>query len=76
MMQLNRAKFMVNGGSGYVLKPPPMCKGSAKKQTYMYSVKSLNIPGQNFWECEQKSSGRWNGLQKAQSYRWHGAFTF
>uniref|UniRef100_A0A665UMU2 Phosphoinositide phospholipase C n=1 Tax=Echeneis naucrates TaxID=173247 RepID=A0A665UMU2_ECHNA len=28
MMQLNRAKFMVNGSSGYVLKPPPMCKGS------------------------------------------------
>ncbi|XP_072320269.1 1-phosphatidylinositol 4,5-bisphosphate phosphodiesterase eta-1-like isoform X2 [Eucyclogobius newberryi] len=28
MMQLNQAKFMVNGGSGYVLKPPPMCKGS------------------------------------------------
>ncbi|XP_058243870.1 1-phosphatidylinositol 4,5-bisphosphate phosphodiesterase eta-1 isoform X1 [Hemibagrus wyckioides] len=28
MMQLNRAKFMVNGGSGYVLKPPPMCSGS------------------------------------------------
>ncbi|XP_056139674.1 1-phosphatidylinositol 4,5-bisphosphate phosphodiesterase eta-1-like [Lampris incognitus] len=28
MMQLNRAKFMLNGGSGYVLKPPPMCKGS------------------------------------------------
>ncbi|XP_047678774.1 1-phosphatidylinositol 4,5-bisphosphate phosphodiesterase eta-1 [Tachysurus fulvidraco] len=28
MMQLNRAKFMVNGGSGYVLKPPPMCNGS------------------------------------------------
>ncbi|XP_034403837.1 1-phosphatidylinositol 4,5-bisphosphate phosphodiesterase eta-1 isoform X1 [Cyclopterus lumpus] len=28
MMQLNRAKFMVNGGIGYVLKPPPMCKGS------------------------------------------------
>ncbi|KAM4627582.1 1-phosphatidylinositol 4,5-bisphosphate phosphodiesterase eta-1 [Polymixia lowei] len=28
MMQLNRAKFLVNGGSGYVLKPPPMCKGS------------------------------------------------
>ncbi|XP_076002617.1 1-phosphatidylinositol 4,5-bisphosphate phosphodiesterase eta-1 [Genypterus blacodes] len=28
MMQLNRAKFMVNGCSGYVLKPPPMCKGS------------------------------------------------
>uniref|UniRef100_A0AAY5E9W8 Phosphoinositide phospholipase C n=1 Tax=Electrophorus electricus TaxID=8005 RepID=A0AAY5E9W8_ELEEL len=28
MMQLNRAKFMVNGGVGYVLKPPPMCKGS------------------------------------------------
>ncbi|CAL8346916.1 unnamed protein product [Arctogadus glacialis] len=28
MMQLNRAKFMVNGGSGYVLKPPPMCQGS------------------------------------------------
>ncbi|XP_058489368.1 1-phosphatidylinositol 4,5-bisphosphate phosphodiesterase eta-1 isoform X3 [Solea solea] len=28
MMQINRAKFMVNGGSGYVLKPPPMCKGS------------------------------------------------
>lgn len=29
MMQLNRAKFMVNGGIGYVLKPPPMCKGMA-----------------------------------------------
>ncbi|XP_061575491.1 1-phosphatidylinositol 4,5-bisphosphate phosphodiesterase eta-1 isoform X3 [Cololabis saira] len=28
MMQLNRAKFMVNGGIGYVLKPPPMCQGS------------------------------------------------
>ncbi|KAM6960546.1 LOW QUALITY PROTEIN: 1-phosphatidylinositol 4,5-bisphosphate phosphodiesterase eta-1 [Aplochiton taeniatus] len=28
MMQLNRAKFMVNGGSGYVLKPPAMCNGS------------------------------------------------
>ncbi|KAM7412957.1 hypothetical protein PAMA_020374 [Pampus argenteus] len=28
MMQLNRAKFMVNGGIGYILKPPPMCKGS------------------------------------------------
>uniref|UniRef100_A0A3Q3QR63 Phosphoinositide phospholipase C n=1 Tax=Monopterus albus TaxID=43700 RepID=A0A3Q3QR63_MONAL len=28
MMQLNRAKFKVNGGIGYVLKPPPMCKGS------------------------------------------------
>ncbi|XP_042153616.1 1-phosphatidylinositol 4,5-bisphosphate phosphodiesterase eta-1-like isoform X2 [Oncorhynchus tshawytscha] len=28
MMQLNRAKFMVNGGCGYALKPPPMCKGS------------------------------------------------
>ncbi|XP_046720714.1 1-phosphatidylinositol 4,5-bisphosphate phosphodiesterase eta-1 isoform X3 [Silurus meridionalis] len=28
MMQLNRAKFMVNGGSGYVLKPPPMCNGT------------------------------------------------
>ncbi|XP_077421472.1 1-phosphatidylinositol 4,5-bisphosphate phosphodiesterase eta-1 isoform X3 [Vanacampus margaritifer] len=28
MMQLNRAKFMMNGGNGYVLKPPPMCKGT------------------------------------------------
>uniref|UniRef100_A0A8C1GF74 Phosphoinositide phospholipase C n=1 Tax=Cyprinus carpio TaxID=7962 RepID=A0A8C1GF74_CYPCA len=28
MMQLNRAKFMANGASGYVLKPGPMCKGS------------------------------------------------
>ncbi|XP_026087077.1 1-phosphatidylinositol 4,5-bisphosphate phosphodiesterase eta-1-like isoform X1 [Carassius auratus] len=28
MMQLNRAKFMVNGASGYVLKPGTMCKGS------------------------------------------------
>ncbi|KAJ8410733.1 hypothetical protein AAFF_G00186900 [Aldrovandia affinis] len=28
MMQLNRSKFMVNGNSGYVLKPQPMCKGS------------------------------------------------
>lgn len=28
MMQLNRAKFMVNGGSGYVLKPGAMSKGA------------------------------------------------
>ncbi|XP_064159624.1 1-phosphatidylinositol 4,5-bisphosphate phosphodiesterase eta-1 isoform X3 [Anguilla rostrata] len=28
MMQLNRAKFLANGNSGYVLKPQPMCKGS------------------------------------------------
>ncbi|XP_077050730.1 1-phosphatidylinositol 4,5-bisphosphate phosphodiesterase eta-1 isoform X2 [Siphateles boraxobius] len=28
MMQLNRAKFMENGGSGYVLKPGLMCKGA------------------------------------------------
>ncbi|PWA22106.1 hypothetical protein CCH79_00010353, partial [Gambusia affinis] len=28
MMQLNRSKFMMNGDIGYVLKPPPMCKGS------------------------------------------------
>nr|XP_021323529.1 1-phosphatidylinositol 4,5-bisphosphate phosphodiesterase eta-1 isoform X3 [Danio rerio] len=28
MMQLNRAKFMVNGGSGYVLKPSLMSKGA------------------------------------------------
>ncbi|MBN3324626.1 PLCH1 phosphodiesterase, partial [Atractosteus spatula] len=28
MMQLNRAKFMVNGNQGYLLKPQPMCKGS------------------------------------------------
>ena len=33
MMQLNRAKFMVNGGIGYVLKPPPMCKGTATHKT-------------------------------------------
>ncbi|KAJ8332221.1 hypothetical protein SKAU_G00428290 [Synaphobranchus kaupii] len=28
MMQLNRAKFLANGNSGYVLKPQPTCKGS------------------------------------------------
>ncbi|XP_041127390.1 1-phosphatidylinositol 4,5-bisphosphate phosphodiesterase eta-1-like isoform X1 [Polyodon spathula] len=28
MMQLNRAKFLVNGNTGYVLKPQPMCKGA------------------------------------------------
>ncbi|KAJ8280484.1 hypothetical protein GJAV_G00055130 [Gymnothorax javanicus] len=28
MMQLNRAKFLANGNSGYILKPQPMCKGS------------------------------------------------
>ncbi|RXM98705.1 1-phosphatidylinositol 4,5-bisphosphate phosphodiesterase eta-1 [Acipenser ruthenus] len=28
MMQLNRAKFLVNGSTGYVLKPQPMCKGA------------------------------------------------
>lgn len=35
MMQLNRAKFMVNGGIGYVLKPPPMCKGSAADRRHI-----------------------------------------
>lgn len=34
-MQLNRAKFMVNGGIGYVLKPPPMCKGKAANTMHM-----------------------------------------
>lgn len=48
MMQLIRAKFMVNGGIGYVLKPPPMCKGTitnilhAHKQAQIHaSVMSL-----------------------------------
>uniref|UniRef100_A0A8D0HJL8 Phosphoinositide phospholipase C n=1 Tax=Sphenodon punctatus TaxID=8508 RepID=A0A8D0HJL8_SPHPU len=28
MMQLNQAKFRMNGNCGYVLKPPQMCKGT------------------------------------------------
>lgn len=35
-MQLNRAKFMVNGGIGYVLKPPPMCKGTATNRLHAH----------------------------------------
>lgn len=38
MMQLNRAKFMVNGGIGYVLKPPPMCKGMAANNTHTHTL--------------------------------------
>ncbi|KAJ7995376.1 hypothetical protein DPEC_G00243920 [Dallia pectoralis] len=56
MMQLNRAKFMVNGGSGYVLKPPPMCKGSfnpfsddplpacSKKQLVLKIISGQQLP--------------------------------
>lgn len=36
MMQLNRAKFMVNGGIGYVLKPPPMCKGTVSHRLQVH----------------------------------------
>lgn len=37
MMQLNRAKFMVNGGIGYVLKPPPMCKGNEQNRLHRWN---------------------------------------
>lgn len=42
MMQLNRAKFMVNGGIGYVLKPPPMCKGTAANKSYAHKQKQIH----------------------------------
>lgn len=61
MMQLNRAKFMVNGGIGYVLKPPPMCKGNeqtaqVKSQTRVHSTSSFNIPvlSLNWFYCSFK----------------------
>ncbi|TRY96330.1 hypothetical protein DNTS_021829 [Danionella cerebrum] len=56
MMQLNRAKFMVNGGSGYVLKPSLMCKGvfnplsedplpaNAKKQLVIKIISGQQLP--------------------------------
>lgn len=46
MMQLNRAKFMVNGGIGYVLKPPPMCKGTAahRLQAHKHPYQSVFGP--------------------------------
>lgn len=52
MMQLNRAKFMVNGGIGYVLKPPPMCKGNeqtaqVKSQTRVHSTSSAERNSSN-----------------------------
>lgn len=30
MLQLNRAKFSLNGNCGYVLKPQCMCQGEAR----------------------------------------------
>ncbi|XP_039613271.1 1-phosphatidylinositol 4,5-bisphosphate phosphodiesterase eta-1 isoform X2 [Polypterus senegalus] len=49
MMQLNRAKFMVNGNSGYVLKPPPMCKDDPlpaypKKQLVLKIISGQQLP--------------------------------
>lgn len=43
MMQLNRAKFMVNGGIGYVLKPPPMCKGNATHRVCAHTSTNQSI---------------------------------
>ncbi|MEQ2216139.1 1-phosphatidylinositol 4,5-bisphosphate phosphodiesterase eta-1, partial [Xenoophorus captivus] len=44
MMQLNRSKFMVNGGIGYVLKPPPMCKAYPKKQLILKIISGQQLP--------------------------------
>lgn len=43
MMQLNRAKFMVNGGIGYVLKPPPMCKGTATHRVRAHTSANQSV---------------------------------
>lgn len=43
MMQLNRAKFMVNGGIGYVLKPPPMCKGTATHRVCAHTSTNQSV---------------------------------
>ncbi|XP_041420854.1 1-phosphatidylinositol 4,5-bisphosphate phosphodiesterase eta-1 isoform X1 [Xenopus laevis] len=56
MMELNRAKFKVNGGCGYVLKPQQMCKGafnqfsadplpaSPKKQLILKIISGQQLP--------------------------------
>nr|DBA26105.1 TPA: hypothetical protein GDO54_010403 [Pyxicephalus adspersus] len=56
MMELNRAKFKVNGNCGYVLKPPQMCKGvfnpfsgdplpaSPKKQLILKVISGQQLP--------------------------------
>nr|XP_033813475.1 1-phosphatidylinositol 4,5-bisphosphate phosphodiesterase eta-1 isoform X2 [Geotrypetes seraphini] len=56
MMQLNRAKFKVNGNCGYVLKPQQMCKGvlnpisndplpaSPKKQLILKVISGQQLP--------------------------------
>lgn len=41
VMQLNDAKFRVNGNCGYVLKPQQMCKGNGPLYIY-YCVKPLS----------------------------------
>ncbi len=43
MMQLNRAKFMVNGGIGYVLKPPPMCKGATTNRLHANKQAQIHV---------------------------------
>lgn len=49
-MQLNEAKFRVNGNCGYVLKPQQMCKGNVplyiyycKCQTFQKKTFSKNV---------------------------------
>ncbi|XP_012818898.1 1-phosphatidylinositol 4,5-bisphosphate phosphodiesterase eta-1 isoform X4 [Xenopus tropicalis] len=56
MMELNRAKFKMNGGCGYVLKPQQMCKGvfnqfsadplpaSPKKQLILKIISGQQLP--------------------------------
>ncbi|KAM7013865.1 1-phosphatidylinositol 4,5-bisphosphate phosphodiesterase eta-1 [Passerculus sandwichensis] len=56
VMQLNEAKFRVNGNCGYVLKPPQMCKGtfnpysadplpaSPKKQLILKIISGQQLP--------------------------------
>jgi len=44
-MQLNDAKFRVNGNCGYVLKPQQMCKGNVSLNIY-YCVKPFGLHGE------------------------------
>lgn len=41
VMQLNEAKFRVNGNCGYVLKPQQMCKGNVPLYIYYFKCQAF-----------------------------------
>lgn len=48
VMQLNEAKFRVNGNCGYVLKPQQMCKG-----------KVITVPARPLTKCPSQSANKY-----------------